>query len=331
MKRILSILATALVLTGLTSCGGGSGKTLLPNVSGKAGEVIVVIERADWEGALGNEVRELLAADCPWLYIREPLYSLVNVAPGGFADLFKIHRNIVIFQIDPQLVNSGLVIKNDVWAAPQIVMQISAHDADEALVILQEKGATVVSAIEQAERDRVIHNTLLYEERNIAQKVTETMGGSPHFPSGYKLKTLTDNFAWIADVKQYTQQGVFVYKYPALKDDNFTVENIIAKRNEVLKANVPGMFENTYMTTSEYITPTVQFVKYKDREFAETRGYWEVFGDYMGGPFVSHSFYSPDGSEIYVIEAFLYAPKYDKRQYLRQVESLLYSFEWKKD
>ena len=331
MKRILSILATALVLTGLTSCGGGSGKTLLPNVSGKAGEVIVVIERADWEGALGNEVRELLAADCPWLYIREPLYSLVNVAPGGFADLFKIHRNIVIFQIDPQLVNSGLVIKNDVWAAPQIVMQISAHDADEALSILQEKGATVVSAIEQAERDRVIHNTLLYEERSIAQKVTETMGGSPHFPSGYKLKTLTDDFAWIADVKQYTQQGVFVYKYPALKDDNFTLENIIAKRNEVLKANVPGMFENTYMTTSEYITPTVQFVKYKDREFAETRGYWEVFGDYMGGPFVSHSFYSPDGSEIYVIEAFLYAPKYDKRQYLRQVESLLYSFEWKKD
>ena len=331
MKRILSILATALVLTGLTSCGGGSGKTLLPNVSGKAGEVIVVIERADWEGALGNEVRELLAADCPWLYIREPLYSLVNVAPGGFADLFKIHRNIVIFQIDPQLVNSGLVIKNDVWAAPQIVMQISAHDADEALAILQEKGATVVSAIEQAERDRVIHNTMLYEERNIAQKVMDALGGSPHFPSGYKLKTITENFAWIADVKQYTQQGVFVYKYPALKDDNFTVENIIAKRNEVLKANVPGMFENTYMTTSEYITPTVQFVKYKDREFAETRGYWEVFGDYMGGPFVSHSFYSPDGSEIYVIEAFLYAPKYDKRQYLRQVESLLYSFEWKKE
>ena len=51
----------------------------------------------------------------------------------------------------------------------------------------------------------------------------------------------------------------------------------------------------------------------------------------MGGPFVSHSFYSQDGSEIIVTEAFLYAPRYDKRQYLRQVESLLYSFEWKKD
>lgn len=323
-------MAAALMLTGLASCSGGSGKSLLPNVSGKAGEVIVVIEKADWEGALGNEVREILAADCPWLYIREPLYSLVNVAPGGFADLFKVHRNIVLFNIDPQITTPGLLVKNDVWAAPQVVLQISGHDADEALAILKEKGPTVVSAIEQAERDRVIHNTLLYEESTIAPQVMEVIGGSPHFPSGYKLKTKTDDFVWVADVKQYTQQGVLIYKYPALKEDNFSVENIIAKRNEVLKNNVPGMFENTYMTTAEYINPTVQFVKYKGREFAETRGYWEVQGDYMGGPFVSHSFYSQDGSEIIVTEAFLYAPRYDKRQYLRQVESLLFSWEWKK-
>jgi len=330
MKRLFSILAAALTIVGLASCSG-SGKTLLPNVSGKAGEVIVVIERNDWEGSLGNEVRDLLACDCPWLYIREPLYSLANVTPAGFADLFKYHRNIVIFQIDPQIVNPGVLVKNDVWAAPQCVIQISAHDSDEAVSILKEKGTTVVSAIEQAERDRVINNTLLYEEHPIRQQVTEIFGGSPHFPSGYKLRMSNDHFAWIADVKQYTTQGVFVYKYPALKEDNFTLENIIAKRNEMLQENVPGMFENTYMTTAEYITPTVEFVKYKGREFAQTRGYWEVHNDYMGGPFVSHSFYSPDGSEIIVVEAFVYAPRYDKRQYLRQVESLLYSFEWKQN
>jgi len=27
----------------------------------------------------------------------------------------------------------------------------------------------------------------------------------------------------------------------------------------------------------------------------------------------------------------VFAPRYDKRQYLRQVESLLYSFEWKNE
>lgn len=332
MKRILTYLTALAAIVCLAACSNGSShKSLLPSVSGKAGEVIVVIEKADWEGALGNEVREVLAMDCPWLYVKEPLYSLVNVAPGGFADLFKVHRNIVLFQIDPQVAQSGVFLKNDVWASPQCVVQISAPDAETALSLFQEKEETVTSALEQAERDRVIHNTLLYEERPIAEQVMQVMGGSPHFPSGYKLKKKTDDFVWIEDQKQYTTQGVLIYKYPALAEDNFTLDNIIAKRNEILKNNVPGMFENTYMTTAEYITPTVDFIKYKNRDFAQTRGYWEVYNDYMGGPFVSHSFYSRDGSEIIVLDAYVYAPRYDKRQYLRQVESLLYSFEWKKE
>lgn len=331
MKRLASLAALfAAALTMISCSGGNAKKSLLPNVSGKAGEVIVVIEKADWEGALGNEVREILASDCPWLYIQEPLYSLVNVAPGGFADLFKIHRNIVLFQIDPLVARSGMFLKNDVWAAPQCVVQISAPDAETALSILKEKSSTLTAAIEQAERNRVVNNTLLYEERSIAPQVMEVMGGSPHFPSGYKLKKKTADFVWVADEKQYTIQGVLMYKYPASGTEaDFSEETIIAKRNEILKNNVPGMFENTYMTTAEYFVPTVEYLKYQGRDFAQTRGYWEVFNDYMGGPFVSHSFYSQDGSEVIVLDAFVYAPKYDKRQYLRQVESLLYSFEWK--
>ncbi len=84
------------------------------------------------------------------------------------------------------------------------------------------------------------------------------------------------------------------------------------------------------MTTSKFFPTTLEFLKYKGRDFAQVRGMWEVQNDFMGGPFVSHSFYSPDGSEIFVAEAWVYAPKFDKRQYLRQVESLLYSWEWKK-
>ncbi|MBR6280036.1 MAG: DUF4837 family protein [Bacteroidales bacterium] len=329
MKKIIAVIAAVLALV---SCKN-SGKVLLPNVSGKAGEVIVVLDKADWEGTLGNEVRDLLADECPWLTPREPLYSLVNVVPSNFVDLFKVHRNIVFFEFNPQ-VEEGVILRNDVWASPQVVLQVNAHDADSAVAVLQENSEVILNGIEQAERNRVINNTLLYEERNIAPQVREIMGGSPHFPSGYKLKKKTDDFIWIADEKQYTMQGVLIYRYPAAGDaSDFTAENIIAHRNEALMNNVPGMFENTYMTTSDYITPTLTSMRYKGRDFVQTRGYWEVYNDYMGGPFVSHAFYTPDGGSILVLDAFVYAPKYDKRQYLRQVESLLYSFEWaeKKD
>ena len=324
MKKILLILSAVLALA---SCK--NTKALLPNVSGKAGEIIVVIEKADWEGALGTQVRDLLACDCPYLAQKEPLYTLVNVPPGSFGDLFKVHRNILYFNINPQMDSTAVKYRSDVWAAPQCLVQVNAPTSEKASELLADNGNKIVGFVEQAERDRVIRNSIRYEEREIAPKVSEVFGGSPHFPTGYKLKKLTSDFGWIADEKQYTMQGVLIYKYPVAGND-LTLNKIIARRNAILKDNVPGMFENTWMTTGTYMPPTLEFIRFRGRDFAQVRGLWEVENDYMGGPFVSHSFYSPDGSEIICAEAFVYAPKYDKRQYLRQVESILFSWEWAK-
>ena len=327
MKKMA--LFAALVLS-LVSCGNSSSKKLLPSVSGKAGEILVVMDKTPWEGEPGNAVRELLACDCPYLATREPLYSLVNVVPSNFVNLFQVHRNLVIYEIDPQVQKEGVQYLNDIWASPQCVAKVSAVSDERAVEITRENGEVISEAIEQAERNRVIANTRLYEEATIFPQVAEVIGGSPHFPSGYKLKKKTTDFVWVGDEKTYVYQDIFVYKYPAKGDEtDFALETIIANRNRILQQNVPGMLDNTYMTTGEFIPPTLRFVKYKSFNFAQVRGYWEVYNDFMGGPFVSHSFYSPDGKEIVVAEAFVYAPRYDKRQYLRQVESLLYSFEWK--
>lgn len=323
---------TALVIAGTCGCKSDADYTFLPNISGKAGEVLVIMNKDYWQGNTGAAVRDILADDCPGLPQKEPLYTLVNVQPAGFGKMFKVHRNIVFFNIGGPTDSLGterIIFRNDVWAKPQCVIQVNSADPDSAAAIFKKNASVIVNTLEQAERDRVISNTLHYEEITLAPIVQQMTGGALHLSTGYKLKKKTDNFIWIADEKQYTNQGVFVYKYPVTTDNPFTLEQIIAKRNEFLKENVPGMFDNTYMITNEMAEPQLSFIKYKGREFAETRGLWEVYNDYMGGPFVSHSFYSQDGKEIIVIEAFVYAPKYDKRQYLRQVESQLYTFEWK--
>ena len=114
-------------------------------------------------------------------------------------------------------------------------------------------------------------------------------------------------------------------------EDAFKLPVILAHRNAAMQANVPGMFDNTWMTTSAQVPASLEYLRYRGRDFAQVRGYWEVKNDFMGGPFVSHSFYNRDGSEIIVAEAFVYAPSMDKRQFLRQAESILYSWEWKED
>lgn len=326
MKKLKFALALALAALMLTACGERK-KALLPNVSGKAGEVLVVIDQAEWEGALGNALRDTLSSDCPFLPQREPLYTVVNVVPSAFTNIFQIHRNIIICNVSPRVSEPGVRFLSDVWARPQCVVKIDAIDQDSAVQLFEDNKVKIVTMLEQAERNRVIANTLQYEEKSIQPVLQERFGGFLHFPVGYAVRKITSDFVWVAYETQFTNQGVFIYRYPAGAEP-FTEENLVAKRNEFLKRYVPGMFDNTYMITSPIVAPDVQYLKYQGRDFAQMRGYWEVYGDYMGGPFVSHSFYSPDGKWIVTLDSFVYAPKYDKRHYLRQVESLLYSWEW---
>lgn len=333
MKRFIQYLSVALTILALVSCSEEKRKkALLPNISGKAGEVVVVIDKGFWEGAVGNVLRDTLACDCPYLPQREPLYTLVNVIPSGFTNVFQLHRNIIIVNISSTVTEPGVVFRNDVWAAPQCVISINAIDSDSAVMLIKENGTKIAAMLEQAERDRVIRNAKKYEELKLAPVVTEMVGGSPHFPSGYQLKKKTKDFIWITYDTQFTQQSILIYKYPVKEGvEMMDPENLLAANAETLKENVPGMFENTYMTISPAIRPSVRYMRYKGQDFAEIRGLWEVHNDFMGGPFVAHAFYSPDGKDIIVLEAFVYAPKYDKRHYLRQVESVLYSFEWAKN
>ena len=332
MRHISRLMVLVACVLSLLGCKQGDKKNLLPNVSGKAGEVLVVIERDQWEGNLGVAIRDVLAIDTPYLAQREPLFNLSNVPPGSFNSMFKMHRNMLIVNINPQNQTNGVVYKNNIWAQPQAVVQLNAADAEEALALFNGASATISEFFEQSERDRIIANSKLYEESALREPVRKVTGGVIHFPSGYRCRKVTDDFVWIADEKQYVQQYVMVYRYPVpAQGEVFSVENIINTRNNVMRDNVPGMFEGSYMTTSTAQEPSSRSLRYKGRDFMETRGFWEVHGDFMGGPFVSHSFYSRDGKDIIVLEAFVFAPRYDKRQYLRQVESVLYSFEWKKD
>lgn len=324
----MAVLAAVTILA-FSGCKGGKGKALLPNVSGKAGEVLVVIEKADWEGQTGTALREILTSDYPFLPQKEPLYTLINVMPSNFGQMFQIHRNIILIHNSADVVEPGVIFRYDKWSSPQLVITVNGTSSEECAALVSEHSGKILNAIEQVERDRIIANTRLYQERSLPPAVEELVGGTMVFPSGYSLKKRTENFIWISYETTYVQQGVFIYKYPARGvTEELSPEALVAKRNEVLRKEVPGMVDGSYMTTSPVLQPGVKYVAYHGRKFAETRGFWDVHGDFMGGPFVSHTFYTPDGLNLICVEAYVYAPKYDKRLYLRQVESLLYSFAW---
>ena len=321
-KIFMAIFAGVLI----TSCK--SSPKLMPSISGKAGEVVVVINKTQWESDPGIALRSILAVDQAFLPQKEPLFTLVNIPENAFASIFQSHRNLILVNITDQAKESKIVYQENVWAAPQIAITISAPDSKSAAEIILKEKDKLENALLQAERNRNIQNDKKYEEISLRNLVTETFGGSPFFPSGYNLRKKTENFIWISYETTYVNQGIFIYKFPFKDSTEFSKENLIAKRNEMLKQTVPGQLENTCMPTYHLQEPGLRWINYHKRNFVEIRGLWEVENDFMGGPFISHFFLDKDGQNIIGLEAFVYAPRYPKRNYLRQVESIIYSFEF---
>ncbi len=328
--RVLKLLVLALVAVFAASCNDSS-ELVKQNVGGKAGEIIIVANKAEWESEPGSELRSILATPYPYLPQSEPSYTLINIPHKSFTSLFEYHRNILILKVDPELKAEFKAVE-DVWAAPQTVIMITAPTKEEATKVIADNAEQLFNIINQAERNRIMRNSKRYEDVALRNFVADKFGGSPYFPKGYSLKKQTDNFVWISYETTYINLGIFVYRIPYKDETSVQLEGLMAATNDIMQENVPGMVDNSYMTISSEILPGLEVMKYKNRNFVEMRGLWEVKNDFMGGPFVIHAFYDKNNpKDIIVVEGFVYAPRYDKRDYIRQVESILYSFDWKED
>ena len=324
-QRILLAVALTCLVFALGACSKEKKPQVLPAISGKAGEVEIVSTKALWESEVGNAIRTVLQAEYPYTPQKESKYRIYNVPPEGFVNVFRLHRNILYVHI-ADTCDKKLTISRNIWADPQTMVTVFAPDEASAAEIILSHEDKICETFEDAERERVIYNAKKFENAALADFVRSEFGGSPWFPSNYTLKKKTDDFVWISYETTYTTQGIFIYKYPYTGDAQFSLEALVAKRNEVMKENVPASLEGSYMITNPVIQPGYYKKSYKGRDFTEIRSLWETQNDYMGGPFISDAFISADGKEVITIEGFVYAPKYDKRDYLRQVEAIIYSW-----
>ena len=63
------------------------------------------------------------------------------------------------------------------------------------------------------------------------------------------------------------------------------------------------------------------------RLWCEMRGFWDVEGDFMGGPYVSFTTVDTERNRVFTLDGYVYAPdlqKPRKRNYVRGIEHLLY-------
>lgn len=328
MKKILfTVLPVIALAMALVSCKETSESKALPAISGKVGEIGIIASRPQWESEIGDAIREILADEYPYIPQREPRYRLFNVPEENFNNIFKVHRNLLYVKI-ADTCTTAMRVQRDVWASPQTMLVVTAPSKAEAARFITDNGAKIQGVFETAERERVIVNAKAFPNTSLENTIASLFGGTPYLPSNYTLKKQSNDFLWISYETTFTTQGIFIYQFPYEGNWQLTPKYLIDKRDEIMKVQVPATREGSYMITNTTIVPGFETKQFDGREFAEIRTLWDTHNDFMGGPFISDAFLSPDKSNVIVIEGFVYAPKYDKRDYLRQVEALIYSWHW---
>ena len=326
MRKITWIIIT--LTTILVSCKEKDSSRLMTNVTGKAGEVVIVIEPDLWNSNIGLEFRRKLAQDYPGLPQSEPLFDLVHIPYSSFSSIFKTHRNILFVKVSNEYDEAKMVIQNDLYAKPQIVINIIAPNDSIMEELIRDKGDLIVDRLLKKEMSRYASNYTKYEEKKVGAQIKKKFGIDITIPRGFKIEMDTTEFVWIANDSPSMAQGILIFSYDK-PDFELTTPYIIAKRNQYTKQFVKGGNINSYMAVEEEIKPFRREFNIDGLKVVELRGLWRVEGDFMGGPFVSFTLLNEKTNKIIQVDGFVYAPQYDKRNYVRQLESILNSIKLK--
>ena len=321
----MKYLIITFTLITLFSCEN-TRREMLVNVSGKPGEILVVMEKNAWNSEPGNALKRSLMKLQEAIPQEEPMFKLYQIPPTSFGDFFQSNRNIIFVKPYHSSDSAAIISRKDMWAKPQAYMEITAPNSGALIDLLNEKSDEILDFFRYSEIKRLQDTYQTFQEKEISAKLAKHHIGIV-IPKGYKMDVDTNDFIWISSETPTTSQGIFIYEYNYTDSNTFTNDFLIHKRNRVLKKNVPGPLPGSWMTTEQDFPLVSLELNFKNRYVYELRGLWKIENDFMGGPFISLTTIDEKRNKVITIEAYIYAPKYDKVDYIRQMEAILYSFE----
>jgi hypothetical protein len=316
MKKLFVI---TIVLLSILACNNKDGYITLVESAGNINHLTIVIDNGLWKGSVGDSLREIIGAPILGLPQEENQFSVTQVPPKTFGRLFKTSRNILFIGIEDKV---GYGVKKNLYASPQMTMTIIGKDRSSLTDQINTHKDEIISVFKTAD--------LKLFQKKITKKHWDTkdvktllkLGIQLKIPKNYAMVKDTGDFLWFRQDINKGSLNIISYALPLL--DNNNVENgIVAARDTIGKKYIPGQFDGTYMITEAAYTPFTKQTIVSNNSSFETRGKWEVKGDFMAGPFLNYTVIDKENNRLIVVEGFTYAPSIRKRDYMFELEAIL--------
>ncbi|MCK4749858.1 MAG: DUF4837 family protein [Bacteroidales bacterium] len=323
------------VLSGMvlvdTSCDGlnnqgGAGGRILPSITGGAGEVLVIMDKFNWENSAGDLVQDILKEEYPGLPQSEPLFDVIHITAASFDNVYRFHRSIVLTTIQSGL-EPRIRFRENVWAKPQILVQLEAPTGAALKTLIMENEERIQGFLVQYDRNRLMANYKDSKDPAIQKEIATNHQIRLAVPRGYNLDFSKDEYTSVSIESPDLSQVIQIYDFPADGPEELTTNLLLKQRNKFTKTYVKGPSDDSYMTLSRMFEPIAYDLTNNEMDVIEIRGLWELENGFMGGPFVSHSVYDAKRNRIVTVDGYVYYPNQKKRTKLKQLEAIIYSME----
>ena len=300
-----------------------------PSSAGAPYEVLLVAGEDDFHSGAVDSLYNILTDDMPGIAQSEPLFKVSRINQAGLSKTLRLCRNIIIIKIDPtQYTTAKFKYSRNVYAAPQLVVTLQAHDATQFKHFVDDNREMITEFFIRAELNRQIDLLKDDHQPHMQDEVRRVFGADIWVPVELTKVITGRNFVWgrcERFVKKVEQElNIVVYSYPYRDVNTFTEKYFTHKRDSVMKANIPGPRDGQYMMTTRGFNLVSDETVHK--HYAQVvRGLWNIKDYDMGGSFVSVSRVDEKNQRVVVAEAFVYYPNHAKRDVLRKLEAALYT------
>ena len=329
-----------------------------PTAIGPEGRMVVVIDSSQWNGEVGAMLRQTVGGPIFTLPAPEPAFELSQgvLNSNQSFEVIKRQKNVLIVaplsdtttvaqflssRLDAgarEMVQSGLsavVPRENLWSRGQLVAYITAATPEELTGAIQDKAEDILYTFNKKTRERLADD--MFEKGrqfDVEQQLLDTHDFAVNIQHDYLIATDTTNFVWLRRIiSTESWRSLFVYYEEDGNPNDLTPEWIIAKRDSLSKAYIQGNVIG-YAQIDQRRPLTVENIDFLGYYGFEARGLWHMVAEGedgyeplgMGGPFLSYAFYDEKSGRNYFIDGMIFAPNYPKREFLRQLEVIAYTF-----
>lgn len=317
-------LTTALLL--LTTIGMWSCKEekVLLKALGRPGELLIVTDTLTWQGETGDALRECFSGTQVGLPQDEPHFSLSYAPAHNFDRVFHSFKNMFVLEINPKS-KASIGKSEDIWAKGQLVVKLVAPDQYSAARLIEKNATTLQAYFNEIEIQRLQKANRAMASPNHQKVVKETFGVDMVIPSDYQMAVSEENFIWLrkeSDINGHQlSQGLFIYRGYFDENDSLTTQ-MIGLRDAMTEKYVDLPVDSAFIKVYQTYWPVQKDLSLYRKGMMEWRGLWNTHGYFMGGPFVVYAFEQPEMEQKLMVDCYIFGPKFDKREYLRELEAI---------